>query len=334
MGWPGTLADCNCEPPEVVVPPGRTAAICRIDRGCVNCEVDRGRYSRRSSEDHVLWTRPKRSAGDAIGRPAPVIRQGCAARQGRRTRGAFHENRMASCSPMHPATNRRRPPASNSIHKADVADPVVQYDDRGEGNGAMVFRLAARSRSGPTTPPTSTSLRRVFIRGRRFIAPNIKHSTDEEMASRRLARRMRHLSGVQSCGVAEKGPPPHFWSSLQSPDRFRAVSQADGRQPFMPRDYLTIPAFEQPYPFVFVQSEAEAAAFRRARRGRLSSSDNLLCHSSGLVSRIFRKRRRTPFFRRAIGNTRPPNGRIRQPFLGDGWAGGLTHIRARRALPR
>jgi hypothetical protein len=53
---------------------------------------------------------------------------------------------------------------------------------------------------------------------------------------------------------------------IKSPNRFRALGQADGRQPFMPRDYLTIPAFE-PYPFVLAQSGAEAAAFRRARRG-------------------------------------------------------------------
>ncbi len=49
--------------------------------------------------------------------------------------------------------------------------------------------------------------------------------------------------------------------------------QADGRQPFMPQEYLTIPVFEL-YLFGCADFEADAAAFlSRARRERLSSSD-------------------------------------------------------------
>jgi hypothetical protein len=51
---------------------------------------------------------------------------------------------------------------------------------------------------------------------------------------------------------------------LNQPDPASSLKQADGRQPFMPQEYLTMPVFE-PYPFGFADREADAAAFRRAR---------------------------------------------------------------------
>jgi hypothetical protein len=71
-----------------------------------------------------------------------------------------------------------------------------------------------------------------------------------------------------------------------SPNRFRAC-QADGRQPFMRHEYLTMPVFSA-LSLRFARSEADAAAFRRARVRRLSSSDESLCQSSGHLSRILR----------------------------------------------
>jgi hypothetical protein len=55
-----------------------------------------------------------------------------------------------------------------------------------------------------------------------------------------------------------------FARFIKSPIRFSSLGQADGRQPFMPQEYLTMPVLES-YPFGFADCEAEAAAFRRAR---------------------------------------------------------------------
>jgi hypothetical protein len=50
-----------------------------------------------------------------------------------------------------------------------------------------------------------------------------------------------------------------------------SFAAADGRQPFMPQEYLTNPAFECSLRLCLVRRET--AAFRRALSTRLSSSD-------------------------------------------------------------
>jgi hypothetical protein len=50
----------------------------------------------------------------------------------------------------------------------------------------------------------------------------------------------------------------------KSPNRFRAFGQADGRQPFMPHEHLTISTFE-PYPFGWAMRGAKAAFRRRCQ---------------------------------------------------------------------
>jgi hypothetical protein len=78
------------------------------------------------------------------------------------------------------------------------------------------------------------------------------------------------------------------------PNRFRAFGQAGGRQPFMPRDYLTNPCLFRPIPSVSPIARRIAAAFRRALEAGLSSSERPLCHSFRFLSmslslKIFQK---------------------------------------------
>jgi hypothetical protein len=72
----------------------------------------------------------------------------------------------------------------------------------------------------------------------------------------------------------------------------------------MPREYLTMPVLES-YPFGFSDCEADAAAFRRARVRRLSSSDGSLLarfrlYVKKLQQNVFRNEQRLRRTQRAI----------------------------------
>ena len=90
----------------------------------------------------------------------------------------------------------------------------------------------------------------------------------------------------RSKGGQEFAPAP------KSPNRFRALAQADGRQPFQ-----SLTSLSRTLPLSLIPSvapcEAGTAAFRRRVR-RLSSSDKSLCHSSGFLSSNSEKRLADP----------------------------------------
>jgi hypothetical protein len=111
--------------------------------------------------------------------------------------------------------------------------------------------------------------RRFYDRGRfrRRLSGSAAASRKGEKKGAVARRIPRVMSPGRGRGPAEKDRPIDPTSGKKFA-RKRARSgfepwQADGRQPFVPEDYLTTPAFES-YPFGFADCEADAAAFRRA----------------------------------------------------------------------
>jgi hypothetical protein len=92
---------------------------------------------------------------------------------------------------------------------------------------------------------------------------------------------------------------------LKSPKRFRAFGEAGGRQPFMPYECLANP-FDA-YPFGFADCEADAAAFRRARR----------------EAPFIQRRNTMPQFRFSVND-------FQKKFLGNGGVGALPSARGKR----